>query len=181
MASGRWYECACDGEWHGPACSCNAGVSCSNQGSCDDSTGQCVCDGHFAGVDCVVCVVLTQTSGSKDRLDVVGGIVESPTGSASLPTSKNKQTAPSAPASSSKGGLDDVVESALKTKSEPAKSASTGVASGIDSQSKSVAPSSSLINDSYISETSKQQKTTLQYSGHDPYQTKSIREFTSPF
>ena len=91
---------------------------------------------------CVVCVVLTQTSGSKDRLDVVGGIVESPTGSASLPTSKNKQTAPSAPASSSKGGLDDVVESALKTKSEPAKSASTGVASGIDSQSKSVAPSS---------------------------------------
>ena len=77
---------------------------------------------------CVVCVVLTRTSGSKDHLDIVGGVVESPTGSASLPTSKNKQTVPSALASPTKSGLDDVVESTLRPKLGSGKAASTGVA-----------------------------------------------------
>ena len=91
---------------------------------------------------CVVCVVLTRTSGSKDHLDIVGGVVESPTGSASLPTSKNKQTVPSALASPTKSGLDDVVESTLRPKLGSGKAASTGVASDIDTQSKPLAPSS---------------------------------------
>ena len=47
--------CSCDAGWVGPNCDCNDQFTCSNRGTCSNTSGTCVCEDQFQGARCEMC------------------------------------------------------------------------------------------------------------------------------